>query len=371
MKKPHSGNYGRDIAGDPSSSLLRFAQSFVLRMTGSGGHLAVEVSYEASWLRSFSRFAVTIPRMEPSPVAKKPIGVTASAVLALLGSFLMLGGCVLGAIAFSLSPTRQPIPPEARLGMFIGLGMCLFLGIWGTTTAIGLLRMRNWGRISILIFSALLAFTGFVTAPAILLISPPNAPENYDFVRRIMAAFYVAIGLLGVLWLYYFNRRATREAFTAGVAPVSGGRPLSIAIIGWWFLIVGVLSVLLAPLRMPVTLFLWVPTGWAAAAYYVIFGGIWAYCGYGLLRLNPTARLVAIVLLCFGLVNAAVFSGFPGADTRMTNLVSNYGYGVTLPPTHSHFMQFVLLAGLAVVAVPLWFLIRTKPAFQQATTIVS
>ena len=108
---------------------------------------------------------------------KKSFGVTASAIVALLGSLLMLGLCVVLCLVLLLSPGRGPMPPETKLGMVLGLGIFGFLGAWGTATAIGLLRLRNWGRVSILIFATLLALTGVAATPAILLIpAPPTAP---------------------------------------------------------------------------------------------------------------------------------------------------------------------------------------------------
>ena len=142
---------------------------------------------------------------------KKPFGVTASAIVALLGSLLMLGLCVVLCLVLVLSPGRGPMPPETKLGMVLGLGIFGFLGAWGTATAIGLLRLRNWGRVSILIFATLLALTGVVAAPAILLIpAPPTAPPNFNAIRAGMAVFYGVLGALGALWLYYFSRRDMR-----------------------------------------------------------------------------------------------------------------------------------------------------------------
>ena len=301
---------------------------------------------------------------------KKPFGVTASATFALLGSLLMLGLCVVASLVLVLSPGRAPMPPEAKLGMALGLGIFGFLGAWGTTTAIGLLRMQNWGRISLLVFAALLALTGVVAAPAILLVpAPPTAPPNYDAVRTGIAVFYGVLGALGLLWLYYFSRRATREAFAGVVTSESGGRPLSISIIGWWLLITGVITVLVSPLRMPVTLFLWIVSGWTAAAWYFVLGALYTYIGYGLLRLNAMARLLAISLLGFGVVNGLVFFALPGRDARLATFMSKFHF-MQLPPP-AHFPAFMLIPSLVGIAVPLWFLIARRKAFHGAEASVS
>ena len=293
---------------------------------------------------------------------KKPLGVSASAGSALLGSLLTLLFFVVLLLTVFLSPRRSPLPPEVKVGLSIGLATFGLLGAWGTVTAIGLFRLRNWARISILIFGILLAFTGLVAAPAIFFVPPPaTAPPNYAAIRGVVTGFYGALGLLGAFWLYYFSRRATREAFGGTVE--CGGRPLSIAIIGWWLLIGGVLSVLMLPLRMPASVFLWIVTGWSAAAWYITFGIVNAYAGYGLLRLNPIARKIAIAVLCLGAANALVFFFLPGSDARFASLMSRLRFGPT-SPTPTHLGAFMIVPMALVMAIPLWFLITRRRAFQ-------
>lgn len=297
----------------------------------------------------------------------KPVGVTASAVFALLGSLLMLGCVVLVGLTLLLSPGPGPLPAETRLVMAIGLAMFAIMAAWGTTTAIGLFRLRNWARVSMLVFAALLAVMGVTGGPMILLIPPPpTAPSNFGAVRIAMAAFYGGLGLLGVFWLYYFGRRATREAFagaSGGAAVVeSGGRPLSISIIGWWLLTTGVLMVLVAPLRMPASIFIWVATGWPAAAWYVAFGALWVYVGYGLLRLNPTARKIAIAALCFGAANTTVFFLFPGWESRLVTAMARFRVGISVD-SRTHFPALMIVPMVIGLGLPLWFLITRRQAF--------
>lgn len=296
---------------------------------------------------------------------KRPLGVSVSAVCVLLGSLLMLGFLVLLSLVLLLSPGRPPLPPDAKLGMILGLLVFGLLGTWGTTTAIGLFRLRNWGRVSIIVFAALLAFAGLVTTPSILFIPPPpTTPPNYDVVRNIVAIFYAALGVLGAFWVYYFSRSATREAF-GGTTVVEGvGRPLSISIIGWWLLVGGALCLLLSPLRIPASVFIWIMTGWTSAAWYAAFGALNTYAGYGLLRLNPTARIIAIAAFCFGAINSLVFFFFPGSDARMASLMSRFHFGSQTPPP-THFPIFMLAPMLLAIAVPLWFLICEKQAFHR------
>ncbi len=196
--------------------------------------------------------------------------------------------------------------------------------------------------------------------------SPPNVPQNFGTVRIIIAIVYGAFGVLGALWLYYFNRRSTRDVF-GGTSTPDGGRPLSISIIGWWFLLAGIGTIIAAiPLRMPGSLFLWVVTGWSAAVCYLVFGALSAYVGYGLLRLNPLARVIGSCWLCFGAVNSVVFFAFPGRDARIRNLMAHFSFGsygapqVQFPPPLFTIPMMVISLG-----IPLWFLVTRKTAFEQ------
>lgn len=305
-----------------------------------------------------------MPGMEQTQAGKKPAGITVSAVLALLGSLLTFGFCALMAFSLAVAGSRGTLPVDARLGLIVAIGMFSVLGVWGTTTSIGLFRLRNWARISIVVFAVLLAVVGLSAAPIIMLMpQPPNVPPLYGTVRIVMAVFYGLLGLLGVFWVYYFYRRSTRDVFGAVSSAQSGGRPLSISIIGWFFLVSGVVSFLLSPLRMPTALLFWIMSGWSAAAWYVVFGSIYAACGYGLLKLWPAARGWAIAMLCFGLVNGTVFFGLPGSDSRMAALTSRYRFGAQAPPPMPYFTHLILIPSAIAVAVPLWFLIKRRSAF--------
>ena len=97
------------------------------------------------------------------------------------------------------------------------------------------------------------------------------------------------------------------------------------------------------------------------------YGAVYVYAGYGVLRLNPLARKIAIFGLCFGAVSALTFFVAPGADARMAALTSRFNFGQQMPtqyrlPTFLYAMMAVAGAGL-----PLWFLFARKSAFQAET----
>jgi hypothetical protein len=298
-----------------------------------------------------------------SGLMKRPFGVTASAVFALLGSLAMVAFFVLIGVTTFISK-GPPMPPQARFGLPMALAMFGVLGTWGITTAIGLFRLRNWARISTVVFSVFLAFGGLVTAPVMLFVPPPpSAGQDFRAVMWVIAAVYGALGLLGSFWLYYFNRRATRQLFS-GTAPAESGRPLSISIIGWWMLITGLIAPVGGLLRMPATIFLWILTGWAAVALDLLCGSLSAYIGYGLLRMKPLARVAAICWFGFAAVNSAVFYLVPGREARFAKLISGFSFGPQ-PPSPVHFPVLLILPlTLIMVGIPLWLLIAGKPSFE-------
>src|SRR4030081_998514 len=90
----------------------------------------------------------------------RPVGVTASAVVAILGSIFTLVFAAF-AVASLFMETTQPQPPNS--GPFVVLGSLIFvafacIGFW---TSAGLFRLRPWARTAILVFAGFLA-AGFI-----------------------------------------------------------------------------------------------------------------------------------------------------------------------------------------------------------------
>src|SRR5262245_36176240 len=89
-------------------------------------------------------------------------GITASAVIAIIGSALsiLFGAFV---VVIGMAMRTRPIPvaagPPVAIGAVLIVEAVLFFGFgaWGIMSAVGLLRLRNWARISILIYAGLLA----------------------------------------------------------------------------------------------------------------------------------------------------------------------------------------------------------------------
>ena len=218
-------------------------------------------------------------------------GVTVSAVVAIVGS---LGVALLGAFAalgaVSLAFGRG-LPPEATaapripVAMILGIEafVALGFGIFGIVAAVGLLRLRNWARISFLVFAGLLAFFsgssilgGIMGMVAMQQIAPPNPNVPAGFMSVIFTILIIMALLLGALatcWLIYFSRRTVKAQFVGEAAAALPRRgPLSITIIAW-MLVVSSFFVLPGSLsRYPALLLGLVVGGWFGRVVYLLWG---------------------------------------------------------------------------------------------------
>src|SRR5262249_23984434 len=305
------------------------------------------------------------------------VGVTISAIVAVLGSLLDRIMALLTLLSLVVAPARprDPTFPGSpalfRTILFLVPLFYLLPAAWGITTSIGLFRLRHWARISIIVFAALLALFGLFSllgAFAMLAMpappTPPGARVDPQFMANfmvVMRVFMVVFALtqlgIGTWWLVFFNRAKVKAQFTppmasaplpaaAGTQPpptlggapsgypmqapatpaapmvLSGpGRPVSITIIGWYLLVGALLLPLNLFLHTPAGLLMSIVTGWQATVYFLAALGVHAYVGVGLLRLQPVARLVGIAYFVFAFLNSAVFFFAPGGQARMAKLL--------------------------------------------------
>lgn len=149
-------------------------------------------------------------------------GVTAAVVVLFACSALVLLFAVLVPIAVFEAPLPQPVPPFMH-GMMIGMGVIYLLcAAWGITTGIGILQLRAWARISMLVLSGTVAvFSVFGSIGAIagpLMVLDPRVPREAMVAGLIVGLVVVTIPLaLAIWWLVLFTRRSVRLQFAPGV----------------------------------------------------------------------------------------------------------------------------------------------------------
>jgi hypothetical protein len=133
---------------------------------------------------------------------KRSAGVTVIAVLALVGSAftLLVGVGMLVAVAIVPAPESTEFPGSPmlfRIILVFASLMYLLPAAWGIFTGIGLLRLKNWARISTIVFSVLLILMGGFTALMSLIVPLPVTTHS-DVDPAVMSGIRMASG---AFWL--------------------------------------------------------------------------------------------------------------------------------------------------------------------------
>jgi hypothetical protein len=359
------------------------------------------------------------------PEKKRSTGTTVIAVLQLIGSALLLvmAGFLALAMIATPTPANDPrLPPAFFKVLKVGVPLFYALpAVWGIVTAIGLLQLKNWARISTIIFSVLLMVFGAfgILTSIVFFLKPPPGSGVDPKVFSIIGAFSAVIALaqigVGISWMVFCNRARVKAQFLPqpyphakhGTAPYTidmpysqtpppppaatdlapsstspiadpqrTARPLSISIIAWFMLV----SCLFVPLtilfRAPIMVFTTLLTGWPATIYVLLFAGLHVYAGIALLQMKPAGRLVAIGYYIFGLLNVAVFYFAPGRSARIARFMeieqSMFPWMRSVQadsPFAADVMPFIIIGaigGIALYLVLLYFLAAAKTAFDKA-----
>jgi hypothetical protein len=202
--------------------------------------------------------------------SRKPsASVLAAAIVAIIGSLLAVAGISLGLLGLLFTPLPQADLP-ANFKAIAEFSMVAFLCVagFGIVTGINLIRLKNWARLSALVWAGITVIFGSIALASILIITFPTAtagaPVNMQYVKAMVALMYGAPILVGIWWLVIFNQSSVKTQFadigrsTGAIAahdsPVSGkpSCPLPVAIIAG-FMLFSVLGMFAIPLmHMPV-----------------------------------------------------------------------------------------------------------------------
>lgn len=339
-------------------------------------------------------------------MTRRPAGVVLSAVilgLAALLQLLMAAVTLFSAIAIgrhsdiTLTAPGVTPPPPGFLAAAIALMACFYLvlAVWAIATLAGLLRMKPWARISIMIIGGGLAFVGLMSALScfaapMLLQTAPMPPGTNPAVLHgvflIVAVFSLLIAALGVAWIIYFALRRTREAFSpppqvvaaappAFPAPLTHAhkldfsvaeplevaptleqpppaayaqtwsqttapilqsappkRPVSITVLAILFLICGVCALPSLALPFPLFFFGVVLSGWPAHLILLVFAVWMSITGIGLLKLQKPAWFMAVVYCVIGILNTLTMV-LPTGRLRMSQYLETLSHTASMGMT--------------------------------------
>jgi hypothetical protein len=302
------------------------------------------------------------PRAPPT----RPAAVTASAVIAVLGS----GATVL--LAVSLLRTTEGIEQQLPGGRTVALAMAgtlVLSAAAAVTTAVGLLRMRHWARLGILIIAGSLVLV--CAASALVVLALPiaqvagDAAAEVSSVRAMLLAIYSVPGAIGIWWLVYFTRAPTKAVFAASGPIAPPGVPLTVALIGWSCVLGGVLCLAIPFVNSTAYLLGAVLTGWAGGAFYVALGVLQLYVGRGLLRLEDRARVAGAWFFAAGALYGVAGLFVPGtqADTLAYARSITAGFDATGTLDVAAVQWWISTLVIVGCAVPWWLLVRWRHAF--------
>jgi len=328
--------------------------------------------------------------MDYSP--KRSASVTIAAVVAIVGSLFLFLCCAvvfLGVLLVKLPGKASELPPFARNAMLAGQGFIVCLSLFGIATGIGLIYLRKWARISILIWGGMSAFFGLIGIPVAFLMpfSPtPSAPElpaeSMQAVRWILLLIYGMPLLIGIWWLILFNRKSVKAQFEGTTAFADSGLPqkpacpLPIAVLAWFYItsILNLLFLPLLPFYVPVFIFGRVLPGGVGLTVLILSCLAFVVGGVGLLKLKPWSYSLTIGLQVFWLASTAVSLLSPSYNTVMDSFLKEMQASLRLPESQfspaniGHHYGWALVLGLLIAGAILGLLVYYRPRFLEAAS---
>lgn len=162
---------------------------------------------------------------------RRSASVTIAAAFSLVGSLLSLALGLLSAFAVLIARKSNPDLDEPLVlgGVAIGTFFLTVPAIWGIATAMGLFRLKAWAKISILVFSVLLAVTGIFGVLSFPLLQHSTIPESagsgFTYIKFGIGGFYAVLAGIGVWWFVLFTRPSVRQQFGSSAAQVPANEP--------------------------------------------------------------------------------------------------------------------------------------------------
>lgn len=341
----------------------------------------------------------------------RSVGITISAAIVFIGcAFTLLFGGIaaLGLVMTSLLPTAN-MPTFVIYFAIVEAAFAVGFSGWGIASGVGLINTKEWARISMIVFAAILAF---FTIPAALLMGfvplptpkDPNLPSNFALMLRVgIVFFYGALGALAIFWLYFFNRASIKAQFEgkqwgawappvltpvptpvitpfASVSPLPSTRirPLSITIIAWFLIVCSAFTPLSLLYSRAVFRNVAVPfcflglflAGGTAMLVALTWMVVQIVAAVGLLKLQNWARLTTIGLQLLGMLNVLLLVAVPANRTRFQHIMdaamASMSQRMPQPISFSFPVWMGMIGSLPILVVILWFLITRRQAFTPA-----
>lgn len=337
------------------------------------------------------------PATPGPPVAPRPIGVTvAAALLALSGCFLLMMACIMFAVAVAVRFRAVPHASASLVLMQIATGVLLLLlaGFCGAVVS-GLIKQRNWARLSIIVIGAFQAVLCLAAAALYYAIStsnfsspaggPPVDPGLLKEVMYFLSAGFLLGAAAGAWWVVYFNRPRARLWFCPeedaedpeAFYPTAQPKPHANRTVEALLIVLAVLlmfsaikAIVYAGLHFPLFFAGTVFRGHGAVLAWLMLAVLNAGVAIGLLRRDKTAWYLGFILQAYALA-AWISMLLPATRARMfayQHEVQHAFTGQTAVPQTNALLEKPLMflfsiLGLVFILAILWLLVRARPLF--------
>jgi len=349
-----------------------------------------------------------------SPSKKESLpAVTAAGIVAITFGVFGLLGSLLGGLSLLLmpqiqTPQRTPPMPEGLRAMSAAMMFfMLTLAVFGIFVGAGVIRRRNWARITILVWAGFMTFVSVGAIAFSLLIfsavqtqlpnvNPADADKVMQFMRIFLVIFYGIPAGVGIWWIVLFTRKRVATAFTspAEYAPAMDPSgfpqsesaieprrklrptcPLPLAIFAVFLIFSSVCMLLFLlfpmPASFPLFFFGHVFVGAAPKIFLAFIGAVSGVAGFGMLRLKPWALYTELVIQFVFLVNAVVTFFSPSYGPIMRAAMQEFMEQYPASPvgnsllTDNYFRGGVIF-GLVLCAAFATLLLSQRPRFLEA-----
>jgi hypothetical protein len=345
----------------------------------------------------------------PAVTAAGVVAIIFSALGVLLG--LLVEVSMLVAPGMHSSEATPGLPGSTRAVVQIFWLFGLGVAVLGFFVGIGVLRRRNWARITMLIWGGIMAVLSGISIPVIFLVfntlpsALPNGAEAgpfMGFLKVFMVLFYgIPLGI-GIWWLVLFTRPRVAAAFAApaslasypsamdvtgfplpepATAPSISPKavcPLPLMIFAGFLVFSSVCMILfmLSPMTgaMPFFLFGHFFSGLTAKAIFGIMGLVFGVGAIGILKLKPWALDTVLVLQLVFLANGFLSILNPRFLAVMQEAMqradaANPAFPGGSPFLTDSFFRAMMIIGMCFSVAIIVLLLVYRPRFREAASL--
>lgn len=309
--------------------------------------------------------------------------VVAAAIVGILTSLFAILSAVAAIAGMTLLPAQSnaaAIPPFAKALAILIMGLLACLAIFGIFTSVGVLRLKKWARISMLVWGAVMAafcgivllFMSFAPLPEV----PSNAQVSLPYFRVLIMFIYGIPTLIGIWWLLLFNQKSVKEQFLSVAltdgqlpAPPQPRCPLPLAILAGFSIFSAGFSLLLPLTNFPVNVILFGHRfqGSFGVVLFYLSAGIFLVGATGMLRLKRWSYPLMLGQYFFWMASGTITLVSPSYDRNIQEIMSQ----MSLPEGsmgQAAFAQTRVFGALSLIpgVLLIWLLLYYHTRFVEA-----